>query len=381
MRFIRFIRCLTTVAAVATLSCGAIDDSAPLVAQPKACKTLDEYLAPLDKHVAEGKLQHVGQIVRDELDVATLRAIVQLLLDTIGALPEGKLKALATTLNKPTAGDTLSPLLIALLEPLPGDAAAQPLKLPRNAELLAFSRVATACLEPSLFSTLTDVLRDSRLKPALGTLLSSAGGLGPALEAALQDAGVDGRDAVVALLRNFAVSLAAPDFDPKPIVATLDGIATGSAAIGALRDLLVIALLTVDGETDTARVAAISAFVGCFNEIDTTFALPGYLYDLAADGALSNAFAATPTTDSVQADRLDAFVAVLDVVSYLTDALAANQSARDALGQAAAMLLRPDLAVAAIPEVVALLRSDALDALPSLLADIATRPCLAQAPP
>jgi hypothetical protein len=266
------------------------------------------------------------------------------------------------------------------LAPLPGDPAASPPAPARKSELEAFSKVAIACLEAELFTALTDILRDERLKPALGALLKGGDAIGPALEQSLKGAGIEGRTAIVALLRNIAVSIAAPGFDPKPLVDMLTGLAGDSATIKALRDLVALALLGVDGETDVARVGAVSVFVGCFVQVDETFALPAYFYDVAAGGALTAAFAAIPTTAGAEQARVDALVAALNVVSYLTDSLATDQQARDALGQAGALILRPDLAIEAIPEVVSLLKSDALSGLPSLFSDIATRPCLKLAP-
>ena len=361
--------------------CGAIDDSAPLAKQPKHCKTLDEHLAPLDQHVAAGNMVHLGRIIREDLDRASLRAIVKLLLDTIAALPAGTFEDLAVHLNKPTAGDTLGPLLIALLEPLAGDPAATPPKPPKLPQLLAFSKIANACLSETLFAVVTDLLRDKRLEPVLRELLKGGSALGPRLEKALADAGVDGKAAIVALIRNIAVSLAAPGFDPAPLLAALDGIAGDNKTLLALRELLAIALLDDKGEVDKERVAAVSGFVRCFIDIDHHFVLPGYWYDVAAGGALSIALAATPDTAEAQEDRLQALLAVTGLLSYLTDALAKDPGARDALGQAGGLVLRPDLAVEAIPEVVQLLRTAVLDGLPSLLSDIATRPCLKHAPP
>lgn len=371
---------LVPLLCTALISCGAIDDSAPQVTHTKKCKTLDAYLAPLDAQVAAGKLVHFGRIIREDLDRASLRAIVQLLLNTVRDLPAGTFEELAEKLGRPAAGDTIGPLLIAFLKPLSGDATATPPVAPRLDELTAISKVATACLDAHLFGLATEVLRDKRLKPAMGALLKGGAELGPALEKSLKDAGIEGRKATITLLGNIAVSIAAPDFDPRPLVDMLDGLGGDNETISALVDLISIALLDSEGKTDPARVATVSAFVGCFVQVDVNFALPGFFYDVVAGGALSVAFGATPTTAQTQENQLEATVAVLDVVSYLTASLATDQSARDALGQVVALLLRPELAIVALPEVVGLLESDALTALPSLLSDIATRPCLELAP-
>jgi len=375
----RFAPVVVAVGLVAA-SCGALDDSAPLVDRPKACKTLDEYLEPLNAQVAAGKMNNLGRIIREELDRASLRAIVKLALDTIKSLPPGTFETLAVALDKQGAGDRFIPLILAFIESLPGDPKATPPKPARLKELQVFSRVANHCLSPQLFGMATGVLRDKRLEPAMKTLFANASGLGPTLEKALANAGVEGRKAIVALIRNVAVSIAAPNFEPKPLVDMIAAIAGDDPTLGAVRDLLVMLVLKSDGTTNYERVAALSGFVGCFIDLDESFDLPGYWYDIVAGGAITLAFGATPTSAQELDDSVAATMQVLAVMSYLTDALASDEAARDALGQAGGLVLRPDLAVEAIPEVVELLRSDALDGLPGLLSDIATRPCLAQAP-
>lgn len=360
--------------------CGALDDSAPPAEPPKHCRTVDEYLAPLQAHVAAGRLVHVGRIVQEDLDRPTLRAVVRLVIDVVRALPPATFASLTATLGSPQAGGTLVPIVIALLEPLPGDPTAQPPVPPRNVELTIFSHVATTCLTADLYVWLTELLRDARLRPIVGELLATAGELGADLEAALAAGGVKGRDAIVALLRNVAVSISRPDFDPLPLIAMVDGLAAQSASLKSVSALLRVAMLDEAGAADPVQIAALSAFVGCFVDLDAGFVLPGYWYDVFASGALSAAFAATPTGDEQRQASLDATMAVLTVLSYATGVLAASSPARDALGQVGALILRPDLAVEAIPEVLDLLRSDALDSLPAMLADIANQPCLAAAP-
>ncbi len=366
---------------------GAPDDSAPLEPAAKPCKTVDQYLAPLDAEVAAGRLQHIGRIVREDLDRSTLRAVVRLVIDVVRALPPDALPSITARLDAPGAGSSVIPLVVALLEPLPGDPKAVPPKPPRTAELAIFSNVATTCLSPGLFATATEVLRDPRLEPILKTLLAGAGGLGEELEKALAAAGFEGRDAIVALLRNVALSIARPDFDPVPLVAMLDGLAGSNASLAALADLLRVLALDDKGAARVANVQTLSAFVGCFVDLDAEFVLPGYWYDIFASGALGQALAATPTDtadpdapDTRADDQLAATMAVLELLSYATQVLTTSEPARDALGQIGALILRPDLAVEAIPEVLRLLQSGALDGLPGLLSDIAAKPCLAKAP-
>lgn len=352
--------------------CGAEADSAPVVADKQACTSIDEHLRPLRERVAAGGLDQVALIINSELDRASLHAIVQLVLDVAQQLPAGTLDKAGELARHPQAA-RLVPIVVALLEPLPGDAKASPPVPAKSAELKAFSRIATTCLRAPLFAALTDVLRDERLGPALNNLLGSADAA-VAARKALRRAGVQTKDGFVTLFQNLALSIAAPDFDPRPLVDLLDALAgqdTGLIAGG--RDLFRLLTLAPDGSVAWSRVDAVSTAMVCFNSLDEDFILPAYWYDILLSPAVSQALKGPPGTPPLDTAPI---VELARLGAYATDVLAQSEASRDALGQVLSLLLRPDLSIAAIPEVIGLLESDALPGLFALLADLATTPCL-----
>ena len=343
-----------------------------MVADKQACTSIDEHLRPLRERVAAGGLDQVALIINSELDRASLHAIVQLVLDVAQQLPAGTLDKAGELATHPQAA-RLVPIVVALLEPLPGDAKASPPVPAKSAELKAFSRIATTCLRAPLFAALTDVLRDERLGPALNNLLGSADAA-VAARKALRRAGVQTKDGFVTLFQNLALSIAAPDFDPRPLVDLLDALAgqdTGLIAGG--RDLFRLLTLAPDGSVAWSRVDAVSTAMVCFNSLDEDFILPAYWYDILLSPAVSQALKGPPGTPPLDTAPI---VELARLGAYATDVLAQSEASRDALGQVLSLLLRPDLSIAAIPEVIGLLESDALPGLFALLADLATTPCL-----
>jgi hypothetical protein len=104
----------------------------------------------------------------------------------------------------------------------------------------------------------------------------------------------------------------------------------------------------------------------CARRLDPDAALPGHWYDVLIATPLPQT--ATPTGPSVTGE-------VVQLAAYAVEALAELPAARDALAQALGLILRPDLAVVAIPELVGLLESDALRGMVLLLGDLVNQPC------
>ncbi len=355
-------------------ACGATDDSAPIVTDRDACTSMDEHLAPLRHRIETGGLDQIGKILEEELDPASLQAIVQLALDIARDLPAGTLQQMTGLLEHPQAG-RMVPIVVALLEPLPGDAKAQPPVPAKGAELLVFSRIATTCLEAPLFAALTELLRDKRLGPALAQLLGDSEAAREARKT-LRTAGKESKAGFVKLLENLALSIAEPDFDPDPLVALLQGLAGDQPGLLAgARDLFVVATLNPDGSVATARVNAISNTMKCFLDIDQDFILPAYWTDILLSPDVSAALAGPPGSPPLDVTPI---VELAVVGAWVTEALAQSEAARDALGQVLGLLLRPDLSVRGIPELVDLLEGDALPGMVRLISDLSTQPCLPQ---
>lgn len=369
-------RCALALSAALCLSlsgCGAGDDSAPELDAGPQCKTVDEHLAPLHARIEAGGLTQIATILRDVLDPASLRAIVQLLLDVGQDLPAGTPERLTALMDNPQ-GKRLVPVVVALLEPLPGDPTATPPRPARVPEMESFSRIATTCLSGPLFGMATEVMRDPRLGPVLTQLLGAVD-LAAELRQALTGSGYDGKQGFVLLIRNIAFSMAAPGFDPQPLVATLDALAGDQpGVVAALRDLLV--LLTRDGQGKVlpARAAVISQAVGCFIAIDAEFILPAYWYDvLLSPEVISALGGGDPARAPLEVAPL---LELLDLGAYATSALSGSEAARDALGQVLGLLLRPDLAVKGIPELVGVLQGDILPGAVAMLTALLDKPCL-----
>ncbi|MBM4344591.1 MAG: hypothetical protein FJ100_14600 [Deltaproteobacteria bacterium] len=352
--------------------CGAEYDSAPPDPPRSHCKTIDERLAPLAKIAEAGKTQHIAHVIRTRLDPASQKAFVQLVLSVADALPAGTAEKLPQLLAPEGIGAIL-PFIVALLETLPGDPSAHPPLPPQVAELTAFSAVAQKCLTGELFVLGARVFRDPRTAPAVDALLgagsSSAGqvlSLGNVLNS-LQQSGAQGRKGFQTLVANLATALSLPGFDGRPLLVTLDHLvdAEKPGALGALRDLLVVALLgNKPADEDQAR-RALQAFAGCLLRLDPDQRIAGHLYDVLVTIDLQKRMPAGP----VQSEPF------LTLLAYSTDVLATQPAATDAWTQLLGLVLRPDVAVEALPELVDLLKSDALTGVFGLLGDLVTQPC------
>lgn len=351
-------------------ACGALDDSAPPTPPRSHCATVDQRLAPLMELTKAGKTSHLAGLLSTRLSPASQRAVVQLVLDVAAALPPDTPSHLAELISPQGLG-ALVPLVVAIFEPLPGDPTATPPRPPRIAEMQAFSTVAQNCLSSELFVLGSRLFRDPKAALALDGLLQAGPAGAQQLLAALQTPGVEGRKSFQIIVRNLATSLAQDGFDAAPLLQTVNQLRTADApgVVDALSQLLSAALL---GDTpqhkEQARIA-LQDFAICLLRHDADQLIAGHGYDvLVAMDPL--AFAAI----DIDSQRW------LPVIAYATDVLATKPAARDAWNQLLGLVLRPDVAVEALPELIELLRSQALPGALALLGDLVTQPCKQGAP-
>lgn len=356
------------VALVAT-ACGALDDHAPVHAPRPQCVTVESRLQPLVDLADQGRLKHFADLMAHDVDEASQRALVRLALDIARALPPGSAKQIPLLLADPHATSAI-PLIVAILKPLPGDPQAEPPVLPKIAEMSAFSTVARTCLSRELFAGLTELLREPDLSPAFDVLLGQGAGLGPQLQASLKEAGVQGRPGFTALVRDVLTSMAAPGFDPQPLAQALRHL-VGPEQPGLLGALaLLLERLGRDhlGQPTPERLEAIRQLASCVLRGDPDSRLPGHLYDVLLTSSLLADFGKMPETPLHTAK-------VMDLMAYATDVLAHEEAARDAMGQVLGLVLRPDIATRAIPELNDLLQSSVLVSILALLSDLVEQPC------
>jgi hypothetical protein len=328
--------------------------------------------------IQSGHLKHIADILAHDLDEPSQRAVVALILDFAAALPPGAAEKLPGALQDPRVA-ALLPLLVALLAELPGDPNAVPPKPPRVAEMNAFSLMARTCLTRHLFELLNDVLRDKRAPELLSSILVDVVNGAPQFRQALAGGGVQGRQGFLDLLHNALVSIAAPDFAPLPLVQTLDGLTDPQkpTIIDAFAGLLRMVLLNGDGQTaNAAHVHAISEFSACMLARDPSMTVVGLGYDVLLSPALPTTTLPEPTTQTNGAMQT-----ILPIFADMNVVLATNEAARDAWTQILGLILRPDIAVAALPELIELLHGDVVNQALALMSDLLTHPCPAEASP
>ncbi len=361
--------------AVLMLGCGALDDSAPARPEANACKTVGEQMQPLVALGNNGKLHHIAAIVSHDLDEPTQRAIVRLVLNIAKAMPADSMKKMPELLKDPST-TSLIPIVVAVLRPLPGDAKAQPPIPPKIAEMTAFSGIAQTCLRQDLYALMTDLLRDPRMPAVVDAINRDISGSAGQMQNLLKQAGVSGRSGLLALLHNALVSIAAPGFDPKPLLDALAGLRNPAqpSLIDTVYTVLQAASYLPNGEFAPSRAAALQRFAACFLQQDPQIGVLGEWYDvlLAADVSPS-ALPPTPLPGST--------AQVVQLLAVVTEVLAEDEASRDALNQTLGLMLRPDLAVGAIPELIELLESDTLKGIVGLLADLVLQPCRTAATP
>lgn len=349
-----------------------MDDSAPPDPPQTHCVTIDERLAPLNQLVAAGKTRHLASVISTRLDPASQKAFVQLVLSVAYALPAGTAEKLPALLSPSGIGAVL-PVVTALLETLPGDPNAMPPKPPQIAELTAFSQVAQTCLSGELFVLGARVFRDPRTPPAVDTLLASGSASAgqvlnmAGLMGAVQAQGPQGRQAFQTLVNNLATSLGQPTFDGRPLLETLNHLVDkqNPGAIGALRDLLLVALLGTAAKDEAQAKRALAGFAKCLLRLDPEQRIAGHLYDVLVALDLKKLLPqAKPNSEPF-----------LTLLAYSTDVLANQPAATEAWTELLGVALRPDVAVEALPELVGLLNSDGLPGLFGLLGDLVTQPC------
>ncbi len=359
---------ITFALGVALSGCGALDDSAPAVADPQACPSVEDRLQPLLEMAAGGHLQHVADLIEHELDPASQRALLVLLLDIGKAMPPGTLQKTPQILaDLDKVG--LVAVLVALLEPLAGDPAANPPQPAHLAELQAFSNICRTCLDQDLFVLSTQLFRDPRLPPLLLALLAEAEAGAPQLRAVLEQSGSQGRAGFSTLVRSTLLSLSQTDSDAEPLVQAVDALVDpqNPGVLGAVRDLLVLAVREADGQTPSpTKLATVRKLAACLTKLDPQALLAGHLYDVLLAGV---PLPVVPPGEVTQtAERLE-------LLAYASEELSTNAAARDAWGQILGLALQPDLAVATIPELVTLMESPVLADLFALISDLLLQPC------
>ncbi len=362
---------LAASVAVFVAGCGAGNDSAPVPTQHDKCVSIDTRLASVMTQIQAGHLKHVADILSHDLDEPSQRAVIALLLAFAKALPPGAAEKMPPALQDPRVA-MLLPLMVKLLAELPGDPNATPVKLPRTAEMKAFSMMAQTCLSRELFVLLEDFMRDKRSPDVVSTVLVDVMNGGQQIRDALATSGASGKQGFLDLLHNSLTSIAAPDFDPLPLVQTMDGLTNPQAPtiLDTLDTFLRIALLTADGKRHIVHSEAVSTFAGCMLANDPSMTVLGLAYDVLLADAVTATTLPGPTTDTNGA--LHTF---LPIFAEMNDVLVNNDAARDAWTQILGLLLRPDIAVKALPEVIDLLNGDTVPSLLALVNDLLTHPC------
>ncbi len=356
---------LAAAAAVALLGCGALDDSAPPTPPRSHCASVDERLAPLVELAKQGKTAHLAGLLSTRLDPASQRAVVQLVLDVAYALPPDTSKNLPQLLAPQGLG-ALVPLVVAIFEPLPGDPSAVPPVPPRIAEMSAFASTAQNCLSSELFVLGSRLFRDPKAATALDGLLEAGPAGAQQLLNALKSAGVEGRSSFQVVIRSLATSLAQDGFDAAPLLQTLKQLRDPKqpGVIDALAGLLQVAVLGDSAADKEQARGALQGFAKCLIIQDPAQLIAGHGYDVLI----------TMDPQAIAAVDLDS-QKWLPVVAYATDVLATKPAARDAWNQLLGLVLRPDVATEALPELINLLNSQALPGALALLGDLVTQPC------
>ena len=312
-----------------------------------------------------GKTTHLAGLLSTRLSPASQRAVVQLVLDVAAALPPDTSKHLPDLISPQGLG-ALLPLVVAIFEPLPGDPHAQPPLPPRIAEMTAFSTVAQNCLSSELFVLGSRLFRDPKAATALDGLLEAGPAGGQQLLAALQGPGLEGRKSFQIIIRNLATSLAQNGFDAAPLLQTVGQLRTPEmpGLVDALHALLSVAVLgDSPADKEQARIA-LQEFAICLLHHDPDQLIAGHGYDVLV------------ALDPLAFAKIDVDSQLwLPVIAYATDVLATKPAARDAWNQLLGLVLRPDVAIEALPELIELLRSQALPGALALVGDLVSQPC------
>lgn len=364
------IRKLATVLVALHLAtgCGALDDSAPPTAKPSHCTTVDQRLAPLMALAHQGKTSHLAALVAERLDPAGQRAVVQLVLDIAYALP-GDISKDLPDLLAPSGLGALVPLLVAILAPLPGDPQAVPPIPPKIEAMKAFSAVAQSCLSQEMFVLGKRLFAEPEAADAVAGLLGAGSGGVKQILGAVQAAGAEGRAGLQTLVRNLMTSLAADDFTPEPLLALLDRLVdpANPGALGAVNMFLHSMVLGHSPGDRQQALQALGGFAKCMLALDPDMEIAGHGYDVLANLDLPDT--ATVTIDTHR---------WLPIVSIAMDVLASHPASRDAWSQLLGLLLRPETGIAALPDLVELMESEALPGVFGLLADLVALPCQEQ---
>ncbi len=351
------------------VSCGALSDSAPTVPAIKHCPTIDDQLAPLESLAQAGQLNHIAAIIRDDVDRPSQRALVHLVLELGAALPVDTVKDLPKIANDPRT-IALIPLVVALLRPLPGNPAALPPIAAKTQELSAVASVASACLQSDLFSALAGLLREPDLPLAFQQFLDAGPALVPQLQQLLGALGQSGRSGFSIIAHNALTSLAEPGLDLQPLLLSLSGVVDiAPALLQPLYTVLQRFSRNYAGEPTPQRTAALQGLVRCVLQHDPDNLLPGLVYDALEDPT------ALPLMPTPAAGAVSPVPVITQLLAIASDVFSKDAAARDAASQLLGLILQPERAIAAVPELILLLQSDALLRTLALLGELVDPTC------
>jgi hypothetical protein len=361
-------------ACVAWSGCGAWDESAPPMPVSGTCAEVDERLAPLLSLANSGQLSAIGQVIATKLDPDTQRAVLQLVLDVLRSLPADAPKRLPTLLTG-SGLQQLAPVVLAVLTPLPGDSQTVPPTPPMTAEMTAFSRVAQSCLGQQTLQVLATVARDPLMAPTLQALLAPDSAVLNVLRTSLVQAGIEGRTSFAIVVRNALLSLATPGTDMGPMFATLENAASldPTGTLLQLANLLRMLVNPADPQQALHQRAVIASLCDCLLRLDPDLKLVGHLYDTVLVAPL-------PAEASAATDSVADLPELLDYAARMLETVAAKPQSLDAVSQLFGLVLRPDVATTALPDLLTLLRGDVITGVVALLDDLLGPQCAPGAP-
>jgi hypothetical protein len=306
--------------AMQVASCGAMDQVAPPPPPSGDCAPAQEQLSTLLRLLDEGRLSGLRQATQQDFTDDARRLLIRMLLDIVGALPEGTLPGLVPLLDQ-----DLDPLVNELV--LVMKTASDYQALGRAGELIE------RCTGKPLLITLAAALADPAWRAALADLL---GGEGLPIDlAALQS-----RTGFQALLRALLTSISDPEFDPTDV----------NELLGQFLPELVPLLepFLIAG----APRQSVQLIVGCLLEVDTDDRLAGLVFDVLVSGVDPEPILGL-LDGGIDAGLVTVLLPVLEL-------LIAQDRTRSSVVLGLSTLLRPDVAVRVIPDLIVLAEKGAI---------------------